>query len=207
MTQQTDILCLLIAYMALGTLCLILLSRIDAPWLAKVAAIVVMSAFYIATFFWMQGLLGWSAAIALPTRFKLIAARVVEPDLVHDRPGAVHLWVEELNARNLPSGVPRSYLLPYSRELAAKVAKAEKEMKQGRAQGGFSQALTPSIGLGGAPKGANVRTVTQGAVPGGDPSGGGLLDPAALGGQSKSVNLIPLPPPLLPPKDDPQLAQ
>ena len=41
------------------------------------------------------------------------------------------------------------------------------------------------------------------APPGGDPSGGGLLDPAFLGGQSKSVELEPLPPPALPPKDDP----
>jgi hypothetical protein len=52
-------------------------------------------------------------------------------------------------------------------------------------------------------EGVNVRNVSQGAMPGGDPSGGGVFDPAALGGQSKSVDLIPLPKPLLPPKGDP----
>jgi hypothetical protein len=54
-----------------------------------------------------------------------------------------------------------------------------------------------------APAGVNVTSVSRGATPGGDPSGGGLFDPAALGGQSKSIDLIPLPKPLLPPKDDP----
>jgi hypothetical protein len=41
------------------------------------------------------------------------------------------------------------------------------------------------------------------APPGGDPSGRGILDPSFLGGQSKSVELIPLPKPILPPKDIP----
>jgi hypothetical protein len=42
-----------------------------------------------------------------------------------------------------------------------------------------------------------------GAEPGGDPSGGGLLDPAFLRGESQSVDFAPLPKPSLPPKDAP----
>ena len=68
-------------------------------------------------------------------------------------------------------------------------------------QGGTRHAFIPTI-TAGSVEGVNVRNVSQGAAPGGDPSGGGLFDPAALGGQSKSVDLIPLPRPLLPPKDD-----
>ena len=45
--------------------------------------------------------------------------------------------------------------------------------------------------------------VNAAAPPGGDPSGGGLFDPAFLGAQSKSVTLEPLPKPKLPPKDLP----
>jgi hypothetical protein len=203
MTQQFAVLCLLATYVALGTLCAVLLMRLSAPWIAKAGAVAAVSLLYVMTFFGTLGLLGWSVPTALPPRFKLIAARVVEPDQVRGRQGGVHLWVEELDARNLPSGVPRAYLLPYSVELAGKVAAANKEIKAGRAQGGLAQALAPSVGTGAVLEGANVRTATQGAIPGGDPSGGGVLDPTALGGQFKSVDLIPLPPPLLPPKDNP----
>ena len=203
MTEQIYVLFLLLSYAALGTICLTLLSYLSAPWLAKCSVILVLSVFYISTFYWLQGLLGWSAAIALPERFKLIATRVVEPDLVLGRAGAIHLWVEELDERNLPSSLPRAFLLPYTKELADKVSKANDEIKQGRAQAGFADGFTPTIGTGSAPAGVNVRNVTQGAIPGGDPSGGGILDPAAIGGQSDSVNLIPLPPPRLPPKDRP----
>lgn len=201
MTQQLYVLCLLLSYAALGTLCLILLSRLAVPWLAKFGAILALTLFYITTFFWIQGLLGWSAAIALPNRFKVIATRIVEPDLERGRAGAIHLWVEELDDRNLASSVPRAFLLPYTKALAAKVSKADEEIKQGHALAGFADGFSPTIGMGATPIGANVRTVTQGAVPGGDPSGGGILDPAAIGGQSNTVNLIPLPPPRLPPKD------
>jgi hypothetical protein len=39
--------------------------------------------------------------------------------------------------------------------------------------------------------------------PGGDPSSGGLLDSAFLGGRSQSVEFAPLPAPTLPPKEAP----
>jgi len=203
MKEQAYILALVASYAVLGTLHLVLLSRLGFGRAAQAASIIAMSTLYIATFYWAEGLLGWSAAVAVPDRFKLLATRVVEPDVARDRPGAIHLWVEELDERNIPSGVPRAYLLPYSAELASRASAAQSEINKGHAQGGTSRLFTPNFGAG-TPEGANVRTVSQnGAVPGGDPSGGGLLDPAALGGQSKSVDLIPLPPPLLPPKDDP----
>jgi hypothetical protein len=46
--------------------------------------------------------------------------------------------------------------------------------------------------------------MAEGALPaGGDPSSGGYLDPAFLGGDSKSVEFAPLPVPRLPEKDAP----
>lgn len=119
--------------------------------------------------------------------------------------GRHSLWVETLDDNNIPSGEPRVFLLPYSAALAAKAAAAQTEIKKGNPQGGRAQVLAPDVG-GTAVEGVNIRTPSQGATPGGDPSGGGVLDPAALGGQSKSVDLIPLPKPLLPPKDDPTTA-
>lgn len=205
MTMQLHVLYLTIAYAALTTLLLVLLSRTDLPRLAKYTAIAGMTSFNIAVFFWSQGLLGWSAATAVPERFQLLWARVVEPDPSRSLPGSIHLWVEALDDRNLPSGEPRAFVLPYTVALANKAASAQDEIRKGNPQGGTAHAFEPNFapGASGAPEGANVRTVTQGAMPGGDPSGGGVLDPSVLGGQSKSVDLIPLPKPLLPPKDTP----
>lgn len=202
MSRLSDVFLIVLSYAAIGTLLIVLLVRTGIPRRLAATAVMAMSAFYIATFYWVTGLLGWPAPLAVPDRFKVVATRVVEPDLRHQRPGAVHVWLEELDDRNLPSGEPRAYVLPYSTDLAARVSAAQSELNKGNAQGGTSRALASGFGNG-APEGANVRTIAHGAAAGGDPSGGGVLDPAAIGGQSKFIDLIPLPPPLLPPKDDP----
>jgi hypothetical protein len=200
--MQFHVLYLTIAYALLGTLLLGVLSRLAIPHAAKAAAIVTMGVFNVAVFFWSQGLLGWSAASAVPDRFQLLWARVVEPDPSRNLAGSIHLWVEALDERNIASGEPRAFVLPYSAELAGKAAMAQTEIKKGNAQGGTGHSFDRNF-VSAAPEGVNVRNVSQGAMPGGDPSGGGVLDPSALGGQSKTVDLIPLPKPLLPPKDDP----
>jgi hypothetical protein len=204
MSMQMHVVYLTIAYAALGSVLLIILARLPISRTAKVGTIAIMGAFNIAVFFWSQSLLGWSAASAVPENFQVLWMRVVEPNPSRQFAGAIHLWVEELDERNIPSGEPRAFVVPYSAELAAKAAVAQTEIKKGNAQGGTRHAFTPTFGTGGgAPQGVNVRNVGQGAQAGGDPSGGGIFDPAALGGQSKSVDLIPLPKPLLPPKDEP----
>jgi hypothetical protein len=205
MTMQMHVLYLTIAYAALGSVLLIVLARLAIPHSTKIAAIAAMAAFNVAVFFWSQSLLGWSAATAVPEKFQVLWMRVVEPNPSKQFAGAIHLWVEELDESNIPSGEPRAFVVPFSASLAAKAAAAQAQIKEGNAQGGTRHAFTPTLGSGGgsAPQGVNVRNVGQGAQAGGDASGGGLFDPAALGGQSKSVDLIPLPKPLLPPKDDP----
>lgn len=204
MTMQGHVVLLTIAYAALGALLLLVLARLPVAHGAKFAAIGAMCIFNIGVFFWLQSLLGWSSATAVPDRFQLLWARIVEPNPSRNSPGAIHLWVEALDENNIPSGEPRAFVLPYSPELASKAAVAQSEIQKGNPQGGYG--LTDNI----APptretalEGANSRTLTQGVAPGGDPSGGGLLDPSVLGGQSKVVDLIPLPKPLLPPKDAP----
>ena len=203
MTMQGQVVLLTLGYAALGALLLLVLARLSVARGVKLAAIGAMCVLNICVFFWLQSLLGWSAATAVPARFQLLWARVVEPDPSRDVVGAIHLWVEALDANNIPSSEPRAFVLPYSPELASKAVVAQSEIQKGNPQGGFglSDNLAPLSGE--SAEGANVRTVTQGATPDGDPSGGGLLDPSVLGGQSKVVDLIPLPKPLLPPKDMP----
>ena len=108
-----------------------------------------------------------------------------------------------LDENNIPSGEPRAFLLPYAPTLAAKASDAQSEIKKGNPQGGRAETFAPE-GETAAVEGTDVRAASQGVASGGDPSGGGaMLDPSVLGGQTKSVDLIPLPKPLLPPKELP----
>lgn len=192
------------AYALLGTLLLIVLAHVSIPRLAKAGLVASMTAFYAVVFFFSQSLLGWAAASAVPERFQVLWTRVVEPNPSQQSPGAIYLWVEELDERNIPSGEPRAFVVPYAPALADKASTAQGEIKKGNPQAGTRLTFVPISGTGvGAPAGVNIRNVSQGAMPGGDPSGGGLFDPAVVGGQSKAIDLIPLPRPLLPPKDDP----
>ncbi|MGO4724732.1 MULTISPECIES: hypothetical protein [unclassified Inquilinus] len=198
MALETSVLGLSLAYVLLSVLLLVAMIWLPIRRRFKIAAILAASVFYVVVFFATQGLLGWSAPVAVPDRFQVLWTRVIEPNPSRREPGAVHLWLEELDDSNLPSGVPRAYLLPYSTELARRVSAAQAEIEKGHPQGGRAQAF-------GSPSHQPIGTgpVDTTAPPGGDPSGGGLLDPAFLGGQSKSVDLVPLPKPVLPPKDIP----
>jgi hypothetical protein len=202
MSLEVEIIFLSIGYALLGTLLLLAVTRARLPWPVKAGAIVVTSAFYVVVFFRTQGLLGWSAPEAVPARFQLLWARVVEPNRAEEIPGAIHLWLEELDDANLPSSVPRAYRLPYSTELAHKVELARVEIMNGRPQGG--RALDFGIGGGEvAPEGPAEAPRPASTEPGGDPASGGFLDPAFLGGDAKSVEFAPLPVPALPPKGAP----
>ena len=66
---------------------------------------------------------------------------MVEPDpKLHD-PGAIFFWVEEVDENNVPTGVPRSYRLPYSKPLADKSMKARDEIMSGNPQEGTADDL------------------------------------------------------------------
>jgi hypothetical protein len=199
MSLQSEILGLALAYATLGVLLLIAVTRTTLPWTAKAAAIVATSVLYVFVFFRLQGLLGWSSYEALPPRFELLWARVVESNFVNNEAGAIYLWVETLDDANRPSLVPRAYVLPYSAALAGKIEAAKSEISHGRHQVG----RPTDFGVGGGEMiGSNLPSRTGGGS-GGDPSGGGVLDAKFLGGGAPSIDFAPLPPPILPPKDEP----
>jgi hypothetical protein len=199
MSLQTEIVLLSCGYALLGLLLLLAALRTRLAWPVKAAAIVVTSAFYAVVFFRTEGLLGWSAPSPLPGHFQLLWGRIVEPNIALNEPGAVHLWIEELDEANLPSAVPRAYRLPYSAALARKVEEARKEILSGRPQGGRAE----QFGSGdGQPAYAGMHAAAPpGVEPGGDPSGGGLLVSAFLGGESQTIQFAPLPVAKLPAKD------
>jgi len=189
-----------LSYAVVGALLLVVLVYARVPWSAKATAVVVTSAFYVANFIAVRGLLGWASDDKLPATFKLLQSRIVEPHSLEGDAGSIYLWVEALDDTNRPSGIPRAYRIPYSDTLAEKADKAASEIAAGHPQGG----LAVDFGNGG---GSLVETVRQFIAPtavmdmsGGDPSSGGGA--AAASRNSEGVSFTPLLPPRMPPKDE-----
>ena len=76
---QSTVLCLSIAYAALGVLLLAACLFTRLPWQVKAATIVATSTFYVLSFFATRSLLGWSSDDTLPPKLNLQSARNVEP--------------------------------------------------------------------------------------------------------------------------------
>jgi len=196
-----------LGYAALGVLLLGLSLEARLAWWIKAAAIVVTSGFFVVVFFATNGLLGWPARGPLPARFQLLWSRVVEPDVRTGDAGAVFLWVEETDENNVPSGVPKSYRLPYSRALADRSLAARDEIIAGHPQQGLAGDLEGEDDARGertdnasdsraeahppqAPTAADTR-----AEP-----GVARIDMNALLAEAQPVRFRPMPPPALPPK-------
>ena len=196
---QSVILMLSLAYALIGALLLVVLIYARLPWQLKALAVVVTSAFYVASFVGMRGLLGWASVDRLPVNFKLLQSRIVDPHSLQGDPGSIYLWVEALDDGNRPSGVPRAYRIPYSDKLADKTDKAQLEIAAGRPQGG--RAADFGNGEGGMLDAvrAYITPNTILDTSGGDPSSGGGLTAVPQAGDE--VSFTPLLPPRMPPKD------
>jgi hypothetical protein len=164
-------------------------------WWVKAVAIVVTSLFFVEVFFATKDLLGWPRTGQLPARFQLLWVRLVEPDLKNSNPGAIYLWIEEVDDNNVPDGVPRSYRLPYSRPLADRAAKARDEIMSGKPQQGLAEDLTGTENQQDA-KSDDQRSGTR-AQPGLTTVD---LDQFRLLQQVQRVEFSPMPVPTLPPK-------
>ena len=187
-------------YALIGALLLAVLVYARLPWPVKAVAVVVTSAFYIVSFVGTRGLMGWASDDRLPAAFKLLQARIVDPNSLEGDAGSIYLWVETLDEGNRPSGVPRAFRIPYSDKLAQKTDKATSEIAAGRPQGGRAA----DFGDGG---GSLLQAAREYITPsmildtsGGDPSTGGGLVAAPQDGDG--VAFTPLLPPRMPPKDE-----
>jgi hypothetical protein len=195
MSMTATLLAISVAYVVMGVLLLSASLASPIRWWVKAAAITVTSLFFIEAFFATKGLLGWPGGGRLPSRFQLLWTRVVEPDPKIRDPGSIFFWVEEVDENNVPSGMPRSYRLPYSKPLAERSLKARDEIMSGNPQEGTADDLaeneTPSGNLPNLPENANSA---QPGVANID------LSQLLLLQQAQRVEFSPMPVPLMPPK-------
>ena len=193
--MTSTVLAISAAYVIIGVLLLTVSLRSSFAWWVKAAAIVVTSVFFVEAFFATKGLLGWPRSGQLPPRFQLLWARVVEPDLKSGNPGAIYLWIEEVDDNNVPDGVPRSYRLPYSRPLADRSAKARDEIMRGKPQQGLAE------DLGGSETEKEAKTDQQKSGTRTDAGATTVdLEQFQLLQQAQRVEFSPMPVPTLPPK-------
>jgi hypothetical protein len=108
--------------------------------------------------------------------------------------GAIYLWVEEVDENNVPSGLPRSYRLPYSLKLAERSLKARDEIMAGHPQEGEANDMN----------GENASTAENRAnleqQDGGTVSTGGQVNLDDILAQIPNVEFRPMSGPALPAK-------
>jgi hypothetical protein len=183
------------AYVVIGVLLLNMGLGSRFRWWIKAMAIVVTCGFFIEVFFATKSLLGWPGTGALPPRFQLLWTRVVEPDPKISDPGAIYLWVEELDENNVPSGTPRSYRLRYTPPLADRSLKARDEIMAGNPQEGTANDME-----GDDSKANTQEHAEQLNGPNRNEFGTGNIDLDMLIKQAQQVEFRPLSGPALPPK-------
>jgi hypothetical protein len=191
--MNTVVLAISIAYVVLAVLLLSMGLTSRFAWWLKGIVIVVTSAFFIEAFFATKSLLGWPGPGPLPRRFQLLWTRVVEPDPKLGDPGAVYLWVEELDENNVPSGTPRSYRLKYTPPLADQSSKARDEIMAGNPQEGTADDME------GPQTATTDAKLDQAAGPNRPEMALTNID-ADLLRQGQEVHFRPLSPVVLPPK-------
>jgi hypothetical protein len=192
--MTATVLAICAAYVALATLLLGMGLNARLAWWIKAASIVVTSAFFVEAFFATKSLLGWPAGGQLPPKFQLLWTRVVEPDPKIAEAGAVYLWVEEVDANNVPTGVPRSYRLPYSRPLADRSMKARDEIMSGNPQEGTAEDLTAEESQAEAKVTADLPNGISAAP------GAAKIEMTEALRNAQHVEFRAMGPPLLPPK-------
>jgi hypothetical protein len=195
--MTANLLAISAAYVLLGVL--FLSAGLTSPfrWWVKAAAIVVTSVFFVEFFFATKSLLGWPGTGRLPPRFQLLWTRVVEPDpRLHDA-GSIFLWVEEVDANNVPTGTPRSYRLPYTKPLADKSNKARDEIMSGNPQEGTADDLVENE----SPPGT-MANLPENMTPNQTPMSNNIdLSLLMAAQQPQSVEFRAMTGPLLPPKN------
>jgi hypothetical protein len=194
--MTANLLAISAAYVVLGVL--LLSAGLTAPfrWWVKASAIVVTSLFFVEAFFSTKSLLGWPGTGRLPPRFQLLWTRVVEPDPKSHDAGSIFLWVEEVDANNVPTGTPRSYRLPYTKPMADRSLKARDEIMSGNPQEGTAEDMADTE----TPAGP-VANVPDNSTPTQAPIANNVdLSLLMAAQQPQSVEFKAMSGPLLPPK-------
>ncbi len=133
--MTAEVILIITSYILIGFLLLLFNLRTSFHWILKSSMIIVTSLFYIFTYTSFKNILGWPSNDTLPERFRLVSAQIYEPNALINSEGSIFVWVT--NMEELAGlGTPRSYSLPYNKEVHEKISKALVNLKNGIPQMG-----------------------------------------------------------------------
>lgn len=149
-------LALTLTFAALVLLCT--LALIWSRWPAWLKGLLVVATAVL--YFWgddvVHNLSGWPTSDALPERFTLLAVVIEEP--TNKTAGALYVWVNAVEGGN-PVALPRSFRLPYTKDLHALLNEGMKKTRQGVTQIGSAEPRAGKKGLGWLRPGSDEQVV------------------------------------------------
>jgi len=97
----------------------------------KVSLVFLVSILYVGTYFGLREIQGWPTQDPMPDSFRLLWAKIDEPDKATKSDGQIYLWVQQLDLIGQVDGEPRAYKLSYRVDLAENVADALAKIEGG----------------------------------------------------------------------------
>lgn len=126
--MTTSILSMALAYVFLLFLVMLAVLKSEVGAGLKLLLAALCLTFYLWHYNLLQAYLGWPADDGLPEHFELVSVFTVEPDLKTGDPGGIYLWIRDLDSDQL---VPRSFRLPYQKQLHQQVDSTMNKQRQG----------------------------------------------------------------------------
>lgn len=205
-----------IAFILIATIGLWLMIYSKGHWLFKMSYIAVCLYFGIMTWASLSELSGWPSNSTLPEKFMVGAVLVQDPMPTKKDPGAIYLWLIEIDQNNeakksdtfilLSPFVskkraiePRAYRLPFTEQMREQASMISRMLKAGKPVVGERKNIAGK-GDAGEPNGKNGNGQGNG-LKGRD--GKGRIGEGGRGGslsQEQEFMFYELPPPLLPRK-------
>ena len=133
--MNAEIFIIIICYVLIGFLLVLFNLRTNFNWFLKASMIIIVTLFYLLTYKSFSNLVGWPSNNPLPDRFRLVAAQIYEPNALINSEGAIFLWVTDMNDLAGLS-TPRSYSVPYNKDIHESISKALVNLKNGVPQMG-----------------------------------------------------------------------
>ena len=136
----------------------------------KISLVMLVAVLYVGTYLGIREIQGWPSTNSMPASFRLIWAKIDEPDKVAGTPGQIYLWVQELDVARRISSEPRAYKLDYRLDLAEEVERAINQTEKGaEINGSMTRGLLK-------PKEDNAESGDPNTEPDGDTGVTGLND-------------------------------
>ncbi|NNL84772.1 MAG: hypothetical protein HKP27_03925 [Myxococcales bacterium] len=125
------VLLLTAAYVAIAALLLNLNLASPHSRVIKLLSVVLVTTLYLGTWHGLFGMLGWPNPRALPESFRVLWIEVDDPDKQGGDPGAIYLWVRDVDEQGRVVGRPRAYGMPWSKQVADSAQTALSELTNG----------------------------------------------------------------------------